>query len=240
MASVSTIIQYSSQDAPFIGKCILECKKFSRETAVITFDRQFDGQPEPTYYHHNPEVKIYRYELPEQGIDAWQAHSIARNINHVSNNCDYVLLLDADEIPDGNSFSQFINSIGSKSKTYKMANFVYYKDPTYRAIAIQDSIMLVDRRTPYNPFCNLERDRDRFVDKDTIRQMTHKDRVMFHHYSWAKPRKTIEQKIKTWGHKNDRDWNEILRTWDNFNENSIDPVWGYEYVKVDNTFNIKL
>lgn len=240
MARISVIIQYCHSERFFYTKLIQQCKIFSSDITVVTFDKRFDGSLEPRFVNADPTIRHVEYTIPSNGISAWDAHTFARDIHLADERSDYVLLIDADEVPEGGTFLQFTRQLGTNVTSMKLANFVYYKSMDYRALALQDSVVLVNRRIDYNPFENKELDRNRFINMESPRMVTFRDKVMFHHFSWVRPKTDIAAKIKSWGHNNDRDWKPVLDTWDTFDETCKDPVWSYNYIKIKNQWGIHI
>lgn len=262
-SSVSVVISYCSKEKCFIKPLLEQCIKFSDDIIVSFGTHLYDGTPEDVTYLKEMaalfnNVKFIQYKVSDETytgmgvITRKQAywHNMSRwtGIQNLKKH-DWVLLLDCDEIPEGDKFKEWFemadrNHLLIPNMTFKIANFWYFKEPTNRAKTVEDSVLLIHSKylSKYNIFGDYERDY-------TIRQSgTRLQRqvkgvngeIMFHHYSWCRTRKGLEHKIKNWGHANEYDNpNEIIKTiFQNDNVNDI--IHYYTYDKVPNKFNINL
>ena len=260
---VSVVISYCSKERCFLQPILEQCSKFSDDIVVVFGTHLYDGSEEDISGVEEMtkvfrRVQFVQYEVgPENyngmGVRHRKAaywHNMARwtGVQHLRVH-DWVLLLDCDEIPEGDVFGEWLRKMERSSllnvgKTYKIANYWYFKDPTNRARTLEDSVLMIHSKylSKYNIFGDLERDYT--IEQSgthLIRQVKGlKGEVMAHHLSWVRSREGLEHKIKNWGHANEfSNPDEIIERiykddWVN------DVIHGYQYDKVPNVFNIIL
>jgi hypothetical protein len=156
-------------------------------------------------------------------------------------------LLDCDEIPEGDVFGEWLRKMERSSllnvgKTYKIANYWYFKDPTNRAKTLEDSVLMIHSKylSKYNIFGDFERDYTIEQSGTYLERQVKglKGEVMFRHFSWVRSREGLEHKIKNWGHANEfNNPGEVIeRIYKDDGVNDV--IHGYQYDKVPNVFNI--
>lgn len=258
---VSVVISYCSNENYFLDSILEQCSKFTDDIVVSFGTHLYDGTPEdiskiqevaPKY----PKVSFVQYLVSPENFNGlgvrtrpqayW--HNMARwtGISHLKQH-DWVLLLDCDEIPEGDKFKQWWSMVeGSEilnpNTTFKIANYWYFKEPTNRAKTLEDSVLLIHSKylSKFNVFGDLER--DYLIQQSNTRLIRQtrgvKGEVMFHHYSWCRSRPGLEHKIKNWGHANDyNNPDEIIKHI--FKDDGVnDIIHNYSYEKVENIFNI--
>lgn len=251
---VGVTIVYSAQDDVFLNKLIFQVLEFSRCINIVYVPKYFDGSDYPKTLNFNSlkgMVKttgmgeiINLIEIPykENKLHVEYYYQLRSSgfADLKERDCDYILFLDGDEIPEGSRMKEFL-SYGLSHDSYKIANYVYYAKPIYQAKAIQDSAIMINTKTykPEDLNKHLRLERDNLVNNYTQRNVTYKGKPLIHHFSWAKPLSALQKKIETWGHNNDMDWKPIIKHIKTFNGTTKDKVWGYNYKQVDNLFNLK-
>jgi len=151
---------------------------------------------------------------------------------------EWILFIDSDEVVrDRAQFKLWFGQIKSKPQsTYKLANYWYFLSKKRRAKKLEDSIVLIRRGVVFlEGFNNYASDRDAFVTPQTPRQVLGLDRKpMFDHFSWVRPRDTMLKKVKSWGHRQDRDWVPLVeRAFASDLLTTPDFVHNYEYDILD-------
>jgi hypothetical protein len=174
----------------------------------------------------------------------WHCHGRWRAIQNLNENTEYVLLLDADEVPEGPLFLQWLNT--QQYRYYdcmKLANYWYFREPIFRAKnIIEDSIVFMKICHANNMNLTMQsHERSSTYDicpgKKT-RSITFNNIPMFHHYSWVRTLKQMLRKVQSWGHKTDKDYTSLV------NEEFSHEFFGREnimnrtYEIVPNIFNI--
>ena len=260
---VSVVISYCSKEHFFLETILEQCSKFTNDIVVSFGSHLYDGTPEdithiqevaPKFKH----VTFVQYLVSPENFNGMGVqkrrhaywHNMARwtGIMHLEYH-DWVLLLDADEIPEGEKFANWFSSVEgtpilNNKTTFKIANYWYFKDPTNRAQMLEDSVLLIHAKylSKYNIFGDFERDYTIQQSGTRLIRQTRgvKGEVLFHHFSWVRPREGLEHKIKHWGHADEYDnpeniINEIYK-----NDDVNDIIHHYKYDKVPNHFNIQM
>jgi hypothetical protein len=260
---VSVVISYCSKEHFFLEAILEQCSQFTRDIVVSFGTHLYDGTPEdishiqqiaPKFEH----VKFVQYLVSPDNFNGMgvqkrpQAywHNMARwtGIMHLQYH-DWVLLLDADEIPEGEKFKTWFSAVENtpvlkKNTTFKIANYWYFKDPTNRASKLEDSILLIHAKhlSKHNIFGDFERDYTIQQSETRLIRDTRglKGEVMFNHYSWVRTREGLEHKIRHWGHANEyNNPDEIIA--EIFKDDNVnDVIHNYSYEKVPNLFNITM
>jgi hypothetical protein len=198
-----------------------------------------------------PHVKFVIYEVVPDPPNTLQFrqnaywHNIARIAGWRSLPCgtDWVLFIDSDEIPDAALFTEWFASTKlDPNVAYNMANYWYFREPTYQAKTFEDSVLLV--HTSSLSFDRLMRDMERIgivADHPTIGMVgSLRGKPMFHHYSWVRSKDDMKKKAATWGHKGEQDWDALIEAEFSRGFNGTDFVHGYIYTRVPNFFGITL
>lgn len=261
--SVSVVISYCSKEKYFLNIILSECVKFSDDIVVSFGTHLYDGTPEDIIEIEKvapkfPNVRFVQYHVGPESFDGMGVknrplaywHNMARwngitNLKHH----DWVLLLDCDEIPEGDKFKSWWESIQgtpiiNSNNTFKLANYWYFKNPTNRSQTLEDSVLLIHSKylSKHNIFGDYER--DYLIEQSNTRLLRqtkgYQGEVMFHHMSWVRSREGLEHKIKNWGHANEyTNPDEIIDTI--FKDDNVnDVIHRYKYDKVPNIFNITL
>lgn len=263
MVPVSLIINYCSNESIFIRPLIQECLKFSDDINVAFGSHLYDGRPEDQEHIHSlrlefPTVKFIEYpvniNLPlsqREGVcnrPTAYFHNLARYMASQAVQNDWVFVIDADEIPDGDEVARWLShssTVLDDRVAYKIANYWYFKDPRFRAKTLEDSVLLINKRylTKENIFGDYERDHlIRASGCALDRQIkAPNNAVMFHHFSWVRTREGLAHKVKSWAHANDIfkgvNVDDLLaHIYRDANPNDI--VHRYEYDVVENKYNI--
>jgi hypothetical protein len=260
---VSVVISYCSKEHFFLEPILEQCSKFSDDIVVSFGSHLYNGTPEDISYIHEvapkfQHVKFVQYLVSPDNFNGMGVHkrqqaywhNMARwnGVMHLQYH-DWVLLLDADEIPEGEKFKNWFSSVEgtpilNNKTTFKIANYWYFKDPTNRALVLEDSVLLIHAKylSKYNIFGDYERDYTIQQSGTRLIRQTRgiKGEVMFHHFSWVRSREGLEHKIRHWGHADEYNnpehvINEIFK-----NDNVNDIIHHYNYEKVPNHFNIQM
>lgn len=257
--SVGVVVNYCSNESMFIDAVLSECQKFSGNIVVSFGSHLYDGSPEGFDANLNrckvqyPEVTFLEYQVDLQAphhtlkgvvrrpTAYWCNLARWQGVEHLRNKVDYVLFLDADEVPEGEAFAKWftINAPSLDTATvYKFGNYWYFKDPENQATTFEDSILMAPQTALKETIVFHDDERDAIFKFGGQRQrrmiMGLNDRPMFHHYSWVRSRAGLAKKMRTWAHRDDifkgvdvdTIVNHIYR-----NNNVNDIIHNYEYVK---------
>jgi hypothetical protein len=262
MAAV--IVNYCSNEKEFIETFLKEAQKFTNEIIVSYGSHLYDGTPENfdeilKLENCFPLVKFVQYNVDlsldltkQKGVHQrptayW--HNLARwtAVQKLSERTRWVFVLDVDEIPDGDAVAQWLSRalpLLKDNECYKLANYWYFKHPTNRAQTLEDSVLLIHRKylTETNLFHDYERDGLIHLSQCMLKRQIKgiNDKIMFHHYSWCRNRKSLEHKIKHWGHSNEYEHVDRLVEYIFKDDNVNDVIHRYTYDKVDNRFGIQI
>lgn len=263
--NLAIVINYCSNDAIFIDAMLRECEKIGAGKVIVVVGTHYYVSMEPENMEHVQDIAskypwvqfvLYNvYQLTEiqnplvhRKSAYW--HNIARvhGARQVDPDIEWILFLDADEIPEGDRFREWYTTQRRQQKIYKLANYWYFLEPEIQSTTWEDSVMLVPRAACcYSVLMNdLERDGIPILsgltqERDVVSNVT--KLPMFHHFSWVRTKEAMLTKVINWGHKDDTNWNEKVQ---NLFEKpfdvakDVDFVHGYKYIRVPNWFGIMM
>lgn len=251
---VATIINFCTTESRFIAHTLREASRFSRQLLVVVCDHFFDGSPEDRarleqIYTAFPEALFIEYPfIPDQiprsvfkkvnPVHFW--HSLSRLVGYSFLNSDIetVLFLDADEVPDGERVQEWLDcSDYHEHIVLKMANYWYFRESRFRAEAWEDSVVLA-RKSALKADLLLHQDERNAI----FTELPNPKRSMvtgvdgtplFHHYSWVRTEVEMLKKVRTWGHRKDRDWEKSVREEFKRSFSGTDFVHGYRFSTVE-------
>lgn len=171
------------------------------------------------------------------GSQYWICYARQLGFDQVNKKIDYVLFLDADEIIDGNRFLAWLNTKNyQKFNALKPANYWYWRSPCHQATVWEDSPLMAKYTSLKNAvfFDHDERNATyNFIPGPKTRMVLGLDhKPMIHHYGWAKPKKNLIKKIKTWGHAKDRNWAKLIEKEFSHPFNGTDFIYQRQYKTV--------
>jgi len=236
---ISVVINYCNNDFQFIEENIMQAKKISNDVTIVFCEKSLDGQDEDKVVLANM-LKIARVndcfvdkilfcpnETPRYH------HNLMRRIGAASCICDYVLFLDADEIIDGEKMQQYLESEHHKNfHVIAFECYWYFRERKYRADQTEQAAVLckIDICTPDYIFSEAER--WEFLNRHHLKvsqHTKHNGEILVHHYSWVRTKEQMLNKVRSWGHKNDRDWVAEVEQEFSHDFNGTDFVHHYTY-----------
>lgn len=263
---VTVVLSTSSSESCFIEAIVRECLEFAYQVVISVGTARYDGTPEnpefmkkvATIQDNDDRVKVVGYEVTKEIAfnplqrrpDAFW-HNVSRivGLGNIAAGAEWILFLDGDEIPEGKVFKTWLeNTELDFTCSYKMANYWYFRDARYQAMQWEDSVVLVS-----NSIFNKEttvpvlmQDDER---GDIARVLPKKQRMvvsldgkpMFHHFSWVRTKKDILDKVRNWGHKGDKPWEQLIEeTWNMpfVCGRDKDFVHGYDFIETENVFSV--
>jgi hypothetical protein len=259
--SISTVVNFCSNESRFIKATLEQASLFSRQVIVPVCDHFFDGTPEnrpllEKIYSSFPGCLFIEYPYIPQKIPKkiWKKvdpahfwHSLSRVIgfSHVDEEVETVLFIDADEVPDGRKFSEWLDCSDYRHHTaLKLANYWYFREPCNQALKFEDSIILAQKRALELDILLHKDERDaiyNLLPGPKRRHVAGSDgEPMFHHYSWVRTQDEMLKKVLAWGHKEDRDWCSLVKEEFSSPFRGTDFVHGYSYKSVQPCFDIRL
>lgn len=258
---ISTIVNFCSNESRFIKATLEQAQLFSQQVIIPVCDHFFDGTPEnrpllEQIYAAFPECLFIEYPYLPQKIPKkiWKKvdpahfwHSLSRLIGFASldEEVETVLFLDADEVPDGKKFAEWLDCSDYRHHTaLKLSNYWYFREPSNQALRFEDSVVLAQKRALELDILLHKDERDaiyNLLPGPKRRHVAGSDGApMFHHYSWVRTKDEMLQKVRTWGHKGDRDWTALVHEEFAAPFRGTDFVHGYSYQSVKPCFDIRL
>jgi hypothetical protein len=188
------------------------------------------------------DIRYNQYSIQwEPGQDSWYWEGVGRYLGtqQVSENTDYILYIDIDEIIDPMKFNNWIfTKEYEKYDSIKLASYWYWREPIYQSNSIEDSVVLAKAKLAKSLPCNYAGREQYFNFHNTIRNVQYSD-PMIHHFSWVRSKDEMLNKVSNWGHNHDRlDWIEKVEEEFSRPFNGTDFLHKYTYKTVENIFNI--
>lgn len=261
MQRVTVIINYCSNERPYLSACIEQCARFASEIIVSFGSKLYSGADEDFAHIADmqkkyPFVKFVQYPVDitidlktQKGVvnrphAYW--HNLARWAGvHTQIVKEWVLFLDVDEIPDGDSFLFWLQTHQLDAAcTYKLANYWYFKKPIFQAKTWEDTAVLAHANLLNENAVFGDAERDQIFaasQKHKYRYVLGNDfQPLIHHYSWVRTPEQMLFKLKNWGHQTDFQNHEQMVAHVFKDDNVNDIVHNYQYQKVVNRFNLDL
>lgn len=264
---ISCIIISNTDDFRFLYPNLEQIKGIFKRIVIALGNQLWNGEEEDSvkltaFKEHVSKtyanIDIVDYNIPKDEIKCmlgqvrkdmyWEGHArwIAYNrlIEYKDCEDDYIMYLDSDEIVNGATFKSWLDTNEYKSyDVLKLKNYWYWREPIYRAQDYyEDSVVLVKNKT-FNPLAIFDnKGRHGLFDacKGTKIRNAGGDSIFIHHYSWVRGEKEMINKVKTWGHRNDRrDWVDLVKEEFSRPFSGTDFLRGFNYDIVSNVFNIK-
>lgn len=257
---IATIVNFCSNESRFIRATLEQAQKFSVQVIVPVCDHFFDGSPENRplldgIYSSFPDCLFIEYpflpkKIPKKILKkvdpAHFWHSLSRLIgfSFLDEWVEMVLFLDADEVPDGKRFSDWLDCSDYRQHTaLKLSNYWYFRDPSNQALRFEDSVVLAQRKALEADILLHRDERDaiyNLLPGPKRRNVAGSDgKPMFHHYSWVRTKEEMLQKVQAWGHKGERDWTALVNEEFAAPFRGTDFVHGYSYQQVSPFFDIR-
>ncbi len=246
---LASIINFSTNEAPFLHQCIEEAMHFSCQVVVVVADHLFDGTPEnrallQSIYASHPEVQFIEYEWSKTNFYGSHSPHYWHNINRLigthflKKEVEDVLFLDVDEIVEGRRFASFLKNFPlADCVAIRLACYWYFREEKYRAKEIEDTPLLVSRKAlHYDAIMHPEERAGTFhlLEGKKERLVTGEDNLpMIHHYSWVRNKEALLRKVQCWGHRGERDWEALIEK--EFAKEFLgkDFVHGYDFIEVE-------
>jgi hypothetical protein len=271
-ASVSVVVNYSTNEACFIEALLEQCRKFSDDIVLSYGTHFYDGTPENMREINRLEKKHGHYvSFAQYSVDTaapmrdrigavhrptayW--HNLARWTGFLRTSRDWIIFVDADEIPDGYLMYRWLarrGTLDDTEKSMKLACYWYFREPTCQSLTHEDSVLMIHRAhvREDSVFGDAERDLTaRAAPGGCTRNVVDprdSQRVpMWHHFSFVRSRAGLALKISRWAHANDVFKNTPVQSFvDSVYspaavEDIVDPVHGYRYRTVPNVYGLNV
>jgi hypothetical protein len=237
--SVSTIVSYCNNDFQFLEESLIQVSKFSNEIFISFCEYGFDGEPEDKDILNKMFGLAEKYSaLPvriefDKEKNAKYHHNLMRYEPLSVVNNDYILYLDADEIIEGEDLAQFIKS--DEYKNWDVISFNcywYFREKNYRATKLENAGVLLKKEICTPDYIFSEAERWEFFNRlhyKIIINFCYNNKVLMHHYSWVRNKEQMLKKVRSWGHKSDKDWEGLIEEEFSREFNGTDFIHNYNY-----------
>jgi hypothetical protein len=248
--SLTTVLQYSTIDYRFLETSLKQVSKFSDKIVIPICDHFFDGELEDQELLRKSFEIIKKYSNCEVYMFEWQGlkstniyyNVLSRQLGTTVSDSDWLLYIDVDEIVD-EEFIDWFHTIKHTLNSYWLTCYWYFREPIYRAIQTEGAGLLI-RKEYCNWNVNSPYDRQQlfgypnFINGHVTPIVSKKGEPLVHHYSWVRTKEEMLKKVKNWGHKYDKNWNELIEEEFSRPFDGKDFVHGYSYNTVENKFNV--
>ena len=243
-----TVINYCTIDDKFIRENIRQSLSFSKDIFIISGSHFFDGTPEDEekieslkeFCRQFPNVHLIRFKW-ESGFHPRYWHNYARWIGIQQCSTEYIMLLDSDEIFEGDtaikSFSD--RDFYNMYDCYAFNSYWYFRETKFRAkeYSITNALMRKSILTKDMVFSEHERGAIGMSGRyKCMHNVKYNGKPFLYHFSWVRTKDEMLQKTSSWGHKDDKNWRELVEEEFSRPFNGKDFEWGYEYDIVDPIF----
>jgi len=255
---ISTILQYSTNEFNFLEPNLQQCSKFSDEIIIPICNHFFNGEPENVFLLQKTKDIVNKYNKAHIIFYDWTGykehncyyHNLSRKIGTDNAKNEWLLFLDADEIPS-DEFNDWFKTVSHLDQAWWFSCYWYFREPIYQAICNEGAGLLISKKyCDWDLYHKLERaqlfqklhDNNKLnIDNGKFKEiLSSSGKKLIHHYSWVRDKNQMLKKVKNWGHKNDKNWSELVEQEFLKPFNGTDFVHNYNYITVDNYFDIKI
>jgi len=239
---ITTVISYCNNDLKFIEENIQQVKKFSQDIIVCYCKYSFNGEPEDESIIQKmteiasdctiTEIEYYPEKTPKyhHNLMRWKGTESAKN--------DFILFLDADEIIDGELFSEYLNC--SDWKNYDVISYKcywYFREKRFQAKKTEEAAVLCKKDICNYNYIFSEAERWEFLNRmDSLKIQSNETcsgKIICHHYSWVRTKEEMIKKVKSWGHRQEKDWIALIEEEFSHEFNMQDFVHNYQYIDIN-------
>jgi hypothetical protein len=258
---IAVIINYCTNDYRFLDLCLEQVRPLAEQVIVPVCDHFFNGMrenqellnlsyrehPDVTFieFHYDPDRPYGLYcpfqKTDDDWIHYWHSTSRYVGFHYLKDSVDFVLFLDVDEILDIEKFIHWLDNFDYLSfDALRLSSYFYFRKPTLRAKSQSLNALMVKKTAIENPEQLLTiYERKGVFDAILGTKVNHvvglDDAPMVHHYSWVREEKELLQKVKTWGHHYEKEWESLLKLEFSQDFSGIDSLYGLSYDEVTAT-----
>jgi len=259
VTKLSVIVNYCSLEREFLPKVLVECAHFASEIVVSVGTHLYNGTPEDPEHLEALRAQHTGVQFAQYQVDAHIDLAAQKGVEHrphaywpnvarwtgvqALDGPQWVLFLDADEIPDGPRMRAWLEQTQLDFNCcYHLANYWYFKSPNNQALTWEQTTILIHRNkfAEEHIFSDQERDNLGFVPgiKNSENVAGLDSLPLIHHLSWVRSESVLLTKINTWSHR-DQISDPVRYVKHIFSDSSInDIVHKYRYRYVYNKFHI--
>jgi hypothetical protein len=194
--------------------------------------KEDEGLVEATKWiiNNHPKARLETFKWQGEKENPNYYHNLSRKFGTEIANGDWLLFLDADEILD-DSFGEWSKEAMTRPNCYCLPCYWYFRIPEYRSKTTEGCGLLI-RKTECN--WDLEQNLERQQFHSLPNFVDAEGKPLAHHFSWVRTKDEMINKVKKWGHKNDKDWISLVSEEFSRPFNGTDFVHGYEYETIEN------
>jgi len=245
---IEAVILYSTNDKRFFKPCIENLLEAGIKCHVVTYSHMWKGTPEDeqaladsaAMFETNPNFLQYKIDW-EPGRNPWYWEAVGRYLatQEVSDNSEYILYIDIDEVVDPEKMKEWLAQEDYKQyESMRIPNYWYFREPIYRATSTEDSIVMtrtsLAKQLQFQPG-----GRDVYFGASPNRTKFKLTEPFIHHYSWVRTKEEMLNKVSNWGHASDRrNWTDLVEEEFSRSFNGKCFVHNYTFTEVKNIFNI--
>jgi hypothetical protein len=250
--TLGAVVPLTSLETEWAADALREALRVAAPVVVVYSDHLSDGTPEDLGY-----VSTLQRELAGapgaaalvwvpvhwhagRTLHFWMRYLRWAGLPFVPLSTDYVLWIDADEVLDVERFVAWWGSpLGlpaSGAGACKLANYVYFREPRFQSIELEDSVVVSRRAHALHSdafFEDPHKSREAFFDDVPgggprgVRALDGEPLV--HHFSWARSKEVMLKKVRAWGHSAERDWVALVEAEFTHEFTGTDFVHGHKY-----------
>lgn len=219
---LSAVIPFCSMEDDLIEDVVRSLVPVCTRVVLVTLTHFFTGEPDPRAYEIaeglSREYKEVVAVLVPWNAEQGKVHQAfwpceMRMQGFANTQTPWVLMVDADEVlRNAERFAEWFATQHATPSTPKLANYWYFLSKRRRSKTLEDSIVLTHRSLVTFPmFRQFPAERAAFCVGESKRMVKGLDgEPMFDHYSWVRRPDTLRKKVVTWGHRQDRNWPDLV------------------------------
>ena len=248
---ITTIINFCTNEEAFINHAIEQAAIFSDQVLVPVCLSRFSGEPEDPnrlshIYQKNPTATFLAYEWNDRVNQKnpcphfW--HNFSRWLAIQEATGEFCLFLDADEVVDGHRFKEWLENTSLENiDSVKFENYWYFRTASYQAKQTEQSCVMTRRNKCKSRYVFTPSERHALEVGRSLQNMVDINGApMIHHYSWVRTKEQMLAKVRSWGHKDDRNWEPLIENEFAEEFNGTDFVHGYSFNTIDPFVEIDL
>ena len=246
-----TVISYCTVDDMFIRENIRQSLYFAKDIYIVASSHFFDGTPEDEskikslkeFCRQFPNVHLIRFKW-ESGFHPRHWHNYARWFGFQQCDTEYIMFMDSDEIFEGELAAKAFEdeAFFSVYDEYVFSCYWYFREPIFRAKSVSQCHKLIRSSILSKEILFSEHELGSIGFSGKYKNMMYvqyNKRPILHHFSWVRTKEEMLKKTSSWGHKDDKNWKELIEEEFSRPFNGTDFEWGYEYDIVEQPFEFK-
>lgn len=244
---IEAVILYSTNDYRFFKSCIDNLLKLNIKCHIITYTNMWNGDKENqellqksiNLFQNIDLINFYNIEW-HPGKTPWYWEGLGRYLatQKISDDSEYILYIDIDEIIDPEKFKKWIETKEiEKYDSIQLAQYWYWREPIYQSKNIEYTTVILKTKIAKS-LEFFEDGRASYFKAGNIKGQCGGNDPFIHHYSWVRTKEEMLNKVSNWGHAGEKNWIQMVEEEFSRPFNGKDFVHGYNYNVVKNKFNI--